>query len=105
MRNYSVTGCLKKRGICFVISISIKLNTNLLDIYFIGKMGSIAPSGVQKHFCTISESRGISKTICGIIFQELQIMNDLISLNMIPTLFMHNFSSYRHFRGLGNIIF
>ena len=29
----------------------------------------IAPSGVQKHFCTISGNRSISKTIWGIRFQ------------------------------------
>ena len=31
----NVTGCLKKSGICFMINISIKLNTILLGIYFI----------------------------------------------------------------------
>ena len=56
-----VQGASKKRGICFVISISIELNTNLLGIYFSGKRGSIAPSGVHKHFCTISGSRVIRK--------------------------------------------
>ena len=79
------TGCLKKRGISFAISISIKLNTNLLGIYLSRKMGSTALSGVQKHFCTISGSQGISKPIWGIKFQEFQIMNNLISLNMIST--------------------
>ena len=44
----------KKSGIS---TISIKLNTNLLEIYLILKVGSIDPFGVQKHFCTISESQ------------------------------------------------
>ena len=43
------TGCLKKKGICFMIIISIKLNTDLLGIYLIWKVVSIAPSGVHKH--------------------------------------------------------
>ena len=55
------TGCLKKKGICFMISISVKLKTNLLDVYLTLKVGSIAVSGIQKHFCTISGSRGMSK--------------------------------------------
>ena len=46
----------KKSGICFMIIISIKLNTNLVGMYLICKLGSIAPSGVQKHFCTVSGS-------------------------------------------------
>ena len=95
-----IQGASKKRGICFAISISIKLNTNLLGIYLSRKMGSTALSGVQKHFCTISGSQGISKPIWGIKFQEFQIMNNLISLNMISTWCMHDFSSYKHFRGL-----
>ena len=53
----------QKKGICFMIIISIKLNTDLLGIYLIWKVVSIAPSGVHKHFCTISGSRGISKEI------------------------------------------
>ena len=39
-------------------------------------MGSIALSGVQKHFCIISGSRDISKTIWGIRFQEFEIVNN-----------------------------
>ena len=82
---YYSTGGLKKSGICFMISISVKLNTNLLDIYLILKVGSIDLSGVQKHFCTISGSRGKSKTILDNRFQELEIINNLISLNLIPS--------------------
>ena len=50
------TGCLKKSGICFMIIISIKLNTNLVGMSLICKLGSIARSGVQKLFCTVSGS-------------------------------------------------
>ena len=55
--NYlTLQGASKKSGICFMIIISIKLNTNLVGMYLICKLGSIAPSGVQKHFCTVSGS-------------------------------------------------
>ena len=55
-------GASKKCGICFMSSsISIKLNANILGIYLIQKVRSIAQSGVQKTFFTISESRDISK--------------------------------------------
>ena len=50
---------------------------NMLEGWFIWKVGSIALSGVQKHFCIISGSRDISKTIWGIRFQEFEIMNNL----------------------------
>ena len=50
-----VQGASKKGGYCFMISISV-LNSKLLGIYFIWKIRSIDPSGVQKTFCTISES-------------------------------------------------
>ena len=100
-----IQGVSKKRGICFMIIISIKLNTNLLGIYLIWKVGSIAPSGVQKQFCTISGSRGISKEILGTRFQKFERMNNLIALNLILPRFMHTFSSYEHFRRLGNILF
>ena len=85
----------KKNGICFMISITIKLNTKLLGIYLFRKVGSIVPPGIQKHFCTISGSRGKSQKMWGIRFE---IMNNLISLNLIPPLFMHNFSSNEHFK-------
>ena len=98
-----VQGASKKRGICFLISISIKLNTNLLGIYLICKVGSIAQSRVQKHFCTISGSRGISQKIWSTRFKEFEVMNNIIFSNLIPPGFMHNFSSYEHFSGLGNI--
>ena len=52
----------KKREICLVISISIKLYTKLLGIYFIWKIRSIAPSGVQTIFCKILGSCDISKS-------------------------------------------
>ena len=51
------TGCLKKMRFVYMISISVKLNANLLDIYLILKVGSIDLSGVHKHFCTIFWSR------------------------------------------------
>ena len=35
---------------------------------------TVGPSGVQKLLCMISGSRGISKTIWGIKFQEFEIM-------------------------------
>ena len=60
---------------------------------------------LQKHFGTISGSQGISKNIWGTRFQEFELINNLISLNLIPPISMHNFSSYEHFRGLGNIPF
>ena len=62
----------KKNGICFMISISIKLNTNLLCIKFIWKVGSIALVGVQKHSRKISRSRDISKSKWDIIFQKFR---------------------------------
>ena len=57
-------------------------------------MGSIAqaPSGVHKNLCTISESRGISKTIWGFRFEGFQMKNNHISLNQIAPKFMNNFS-------------
>ena len=72
-----IQGVSKRSGICFMISISIKLNTNLLDIYLILKVGSIDLSGVQKHFRTISGSRGKSKTILDNRFQELELINNI----------------------------
>ena len=50
---------------------------NILEGCFIKKVGSLALSGVQKHFCMISGSWDISKTIWGIRFQEFEIMNNL----------------------------
>ena len=38
-----------------------------------------------KHFCPISGSQGKSKTILTNRFQELEIINNLISLNLIPS--------------------
>ena len=40
---------------------------------------SVAPSGVQKHFSTISESQDKSKTILGYFFEEFEMMNNFIS--------------------------
>ena len=57
----------------------------------------MALSGVQKHFCTISGSHGLSKKIWGTKFQEFEIKNNLISLNLILPRYMHNFSSYEDF--------
>ena len=71
-------GVSKKGGICLMISISVKLNTNLLDIYLNLKVGSIDPSGVQKHFCTISGSRDISKLKRGIRFRKNLILDNLV---------------------------
>ena len=58
-------------------------------------MWFIAPSGVQKHFCTIAGSRGIRKKICGIRFQEIEKINNLISLNLIPPWFIHDFQAMK----------
>ena len=44
--------------------------------WLIWKVRSIAPSGVQKLFCTISGSRDINKTMWGIRFQEFQELGD-----------------------------
>ena len=63
----------------------IHTGLNLPDIYLILKVGSIDPSGVQKHFCAISGSWGKSKTILDNRFQDLEIINNLILLNMIPS--------------------
>ena len=49
-------GVSKKGGFVYLLFISIKLNRNLLGIYSILKVGYIAPSAVQKNFCTISGS-------------------------------------------------
>ena len=57
----------------------------------------MALSGVQKHFSTISGSQGLSKKIWGTKFQELEIMNNLISLNLILPQYMHNFYSFEDF--------
>ena len=68
-------------------------------------MGSIAPSGLHKHFCVILGSRDMSKTIWGISFQGFEIISNLISWNLIPQRFMHNFSlifgglDISHFKG------
>ena len=98
-----VQGASKKSGICFVTSISIKLNTNPLSIYLILKLGSIVSYGIQKHDCMISWNPDISKTIWGIIFQKFKIMNNLIPLKLIQSQFMHDFSSYDYFKRLGSI--
>ena len=68
------------------------------ETYLIWKVGLVALSGVQKYFYTILGSQDISKMIWGIRFQEFEVMNNLISWNMIPPGFIHNFSSYDHFR-------
>ena len=75
----------QKKVWCFMISISIKLNTNMQGIYLIWKVGSIVPSGVQKYFWTILESRDIRKTIWCIRCQELYIMKNLIILKSDTT--------------------
>ena len=57
------------------------------NMHFIRKGGYVAPSEVQIHFCTISGKQDISKTywVSAIIrFQEFEIMNNRISLNLIP---------------------
>ena len=41
-------------------------------------MGSIAPSGVQKHFCMISGSRDESNSKCGMRFQKFYTLDNLI---------------------------
>ena len=76
----------------------------MAETYLIWKVGCVALSGVQKHFCTISGNRGISKAIWGIRFQEFKMMDNLISWNLIPQGFIHNFSSYEHFRSWGYIL-
>ena len=66
-------------------------------------MRSIAPSGIQKHFCMIFGSWDVSKTIWGIRFQISRIMNNLkVSWNLTRPRFTDNFSSYEHFSSLGH---
>ena len=76
----------------------------MAETCLIWKVGLVALSGVQKHFCTILGSRDIGKMIWGIRFQEFEVMNNRISWNMIPPGFIHNFSSYEHFIRRGYIL-
>ena len=52
-------------------------------MYFIWKVRSIAPSIVQKHFCTISQSRDISKSKFDIRFQNFNLLAYLVSWNLM----------------------
>ena len=67
----STHGVTKKSGIGFMISIFFKINTNLLGIYFILKVRSIGPSGVQKNFNTIALSQDINKSKWDIILKKI----------------------------------
>ena len=62
-------------------------------------MWSIASSGVQRHFCTIAGSQGIRKKICGIRFQEFEKINNLISFNLNPPWFFHDFQAMNILEG------
>ena len=55
----------------------ISLTKNMLEGWFIGKVGSIVLSGVQKLLCTIFGSRDISKLKWGIRFQNVWILDNL----------------------------
>ena len=55
----------------------------LVYILFERKVGSIAPSWVQKHLFTISGSRVTSKPIWYIRLQKFYILENLVSLNLI----------------------
>ena len=48
LESKNLQGASKKSGICFMITISIKFNTNMLGINLIWNEGSIALSGLQK---------------------------------------------------------
>ena len=66
----------------------------MLDVccgFFVWKVGSIGPSGVQKHFCRISGSRDISKTIFGIRYQKFWIWDNLLSWKLMPHIVFLNF--------------
>ena len=54
---YVLQGASEKSGICFMVRVFIKLNTNLLGIYFIGKVGSIDLTGEEKKIYDIREPR------------------------------------------------
>ena len=61
----------------------ISLTKNMLEGWFIGKVGSIVLSGVQKLLCTIFGSRDISKLKWGIRFQNVWILGNLVSWNLV----------------------
>ena len=44
----------------------------MAETYLIWKVGSVAPSGVQQHFCTISGSRDIKKSKLDIIIRNFR---------------------------------
>ena len=68
---------------------------------FICKLVNIS-SGVQKHLSAISGSWDIDigNTIWGIRFQEFEIINNLISWNLILQQLLHYFSNYEYFKRL-----
>ena len=45
----------------------------------------------------------LGRPVWSIRFNSFWMINNLIPLNLLPLQFMHNFSIYNHFRGLGNI--
>ena len=53
--------------------------SKMAGTYFISKVGSIALSEVQKHFCTISGSRDMSKSKLDIRLQKIYVKENLVS--------------------------
>ena len=78
------TGCLKKGGgDLFYAQYLHQIKLKSAGYIFNLKAGIQARPGVQNHCNAISGNRGISKTIWGIRFDEFEILNNLISLNLI----------------------
>ena len=75
------TGCPEKNEPQFLLNISGYKHARKLG--FIGKVGSMASSGVQKLLCTIFGSRDISKLKWGIRFQNVSILDNLIVLKSV----------------------
>ena len=86
------TGCpLKLFQLLFIeflgfLGVMEYFNSHFRETYHIWKVRSPALSWVQKHFYTISSNRHISKRIWGITFQEFEMMNNLISWNLIMSI-------------------
>ena len=105
--------CLKRKVYLFVLINSKQFQEKMCHLFclvslgtiMLWKVGSVDSSGVQNLFCMTSGSRVISKTILGIRSQKIEMIKNPISWNQILPWFIHNLSSYEHFRRLEHIPF
>ena len=67
-----------------MIIISNKLNTYSAGYILILKVGSITPSGVQKHDFMIQGNQDISKTMWGTELKNVKSITALGPLNLVP---------------------